>query len=199
LLDYYFPPESFRRVQQVAGTRNADWILEYHNWTFVIELKSSLLPLAARKNYPDPEVIRAYVLKLADGVRQLDATAHTIGDHQGLIKILVHYEPLFVSDGVLRPLAVQQCSDELFSKDRVFFSDLEDMEALNQIMHDMPTVADAVLQEKIDLESRQDGAALGKEFHHVIQRHIRPELNKFVHRNLDHYHTYIFPDRERRS
>lgn len=199
LLDYYFPPNSFRRVQQVTGMRNADWILEYHDWTFVIELKSSLLPLAARKNYPEPEVIRAYLSKLADGVRQLDATAHIIGDHEGLMKILIHYEPLFVSDGVLRPLAVQQCSDELFSKDRVFFCDLEDMETLCQIMHDMPSVAEAVLREKMDLESREDGAALGKEFNQIIKRHVRPEVNRFIHRNIDHYHTYIFPDRERRS
>lgn len=61
-------------------------------------------------------------------------------------------------------------------------------------MYDTPTVAQAVLREKLDLEARGDGAARGKEFHQVIQRNIEPEVNRFVHHHIDHYSKYIFRD-----
>ncbi|MDQ7838392.1 MAG: hypothetical protein RDU59_07850 [Thermodesulfobacteriota bacterium] len=194
LLKYYFPRDSFRRVAEIPGRRNADWILQYHDWTFIIELKSAFIPLAVRRNYPDPAAIRAYLPKLSDGIRQLDATAADIGDHDHVLKILVHYEPLFVSDGVLRPLAIRDCSKELVSQERVFFSDLEDIESLFQVMYDAPTVAQAILRGKLDLETRDDGAARGREFHQVIQRNTEPEVNRFVHHHIDHYSKYIFPD-----
>lgn len=193
LLGYYFPQESFRRVPERTGSRNADWILEYHDWIFVIELKSSFLPLAARRNYPDPRVIRRYVPILSDGVRQLDATAHTITDHDRLLKILVHYEPLYVSDGVLRPLAIEMCSGDLLSQARIFFCDLEDIESLFQVMHDTPDLAQTVLLEKLDLDCRKDGTAIGKEFHQVIERHKSLEINRFAHHEIDHYSTYMLP------
>ncbi|MBE3144189.1 MAG: hypothetical protein IMZ61_09740 [Planctomycetes bacterium] len=124
LLEFYFPSVSFQRVKGGSDSPKADWILQYLGWTIVVELKSSLLPLAARKNYPDPAVIRSYLPKLADGVIQLDATARALGDNPNLLKILVHYEPLFISDGVLRPLTVNLCSGRLVSVERIFFCDL---------------------------------------------------------------------------
>lgn len=193
LLGYYFPQESFRRVPSRTGSRNADWILEYRDWTILVELKSSFLPLAGRRNYVDPGVIRAYLPKLSDGVRQLDATTRTVGDHDRLLKILVHYEPLFVSDGVLRPLAVEMCADELATQARIFFCDLEDIESMFQVMHDTPDIAQAVFAEKLDLECRKEGAALGKEFNQVIARHSAQGTTRFVHDEIDHFSRYISP------
>jgi len=194
LLSFYFPQGTFNRVNEIPGTRNADWILRYSDWTFIIELKSAFLPLHARKNYPDPSDIKRYLPKLSDGVRQLDATAMAIGDHHHTLKILVHYEPLFISDGVLRPLAVQGCYKELNLKERIFFSDLEDIELLFQVMCDLPAVAQTVLLEKLHLETQDDGAAQGKEFNQIIQRHVKLEVNRFVNNHIDHYSNYIFPD-----
>lgn len=197
LLEYYFTRDSFRRVPERADSRNADWILKYKEWTIVIELKSSLLPLPAKRNYPEPEEIRRFLPTLSTGVEQLDATACTIGDNDRLLKILVHYEPLFVSDGVLRPLAVQMCSSKLASRTRIFFCDLEDIESLFQVMHDTPDLAQTILLEKLDLEHRDDGTAIGKEFHQVIERHEGQAINRFVYNEIDHYSAYIFPDRGR--
>ena len=197
LLKYYFSHDSFNRVVEIPGKRNADWILRYADWTFIIELKSAFLPLAARRNYPDPAVIKSFLAKLSDGVRQLDATAIEIGDHEHTLKILVHYEPLFISDGVLRPLAVRNCSAELKSQERIFFSDLEDIESLFQIMRDSPALARTLLLEKLYLETQDDGAAQGREFHQIIQRHTEPRVNRFVNNHIDHYSKYIFPDNSR--
>lgn len=194
LLSFYFPHGTFNRVNEIPGTRNADWILQYSDWTIIIELKSAFLPLNARKNYPDPEDIKRYLPKLSDGVKQLDATAAAIGDHNHTLKILVHYEPFFISDGVLRPLAVKGCEKELGSKKRIFFSDLEDIESLFQVMCDSPAVAETILLEKLHLETKIDGAAQGREFNQVIQRHVKIEANRFVINHIDHYSNYIFPD-----
>jgi hypothetical protein len=150
--------------------------------------------LHARKNYPDPTVIKKYLPKLSDGVRQLDATAKVVGDHDHTLKILVHYEPFFISDGILRPLAVRNCYKELSSKERIFFSDLEDIEHLFQIMCDLPAVAQAVLLEKLHLETQNNGVAQGKEFNQIIQRHTELGWNRFVNDHINHYSNYIFPD-----
>jgi hypothetical protein len=197
LLRFYFPPSSFRRILGPAGKRHADWILEYGKWTFLIELKSSFVPLAFRKNYPDPAVIRGYLLKLSDGVSQLDATSQTIGDNNQVLKILVHYEPLFVSDGLLRPIAVQNCGNNLASHERIFFSDLQDIEMLFQVMRDSPETAHAILTEKVELDIREDGAAVGREFSQVMNRHCKPEISRFVHGEIDHYSSYIFADNKK--
>lgn len=194
LLKYYFPLETFNRVKEIPGKKNADWILRYSDWTIIIELKSAFLPLHARKNYPDPAVIKNYLPKLSDGVRQLDATAKVVGDHGHTLKILVHYEPFFISDGILRPLAVRNCYKELSSKERIFFSDLEDIEYLFQIMCDLPAVAQAVLLEKLYLEAQNNGVAQGKEFNQIIQRHTDLGRNRFVNDHINHYSNYIFPD-----
>jgi len=113
------------------------------------------------------------------------------------LKILVHYEPLFISDGVLRPLAVRNCTTELRSQERIFFSDLEDIESLFQIMCDLPALTQTVLLEKLSLEARDDGAAQGREFHQIIERHTEPRVNRFVNDHIDHYSNYIFPDNAR--
>ncbi|MGA2766011.1 MAG: hypothetical protein ABSG17_21940 [Spirochaetia bacterium] len=194
LLSFYFPRQAFNRVVEQGNSRKADWVLRHGGRVYVIELKSSLLPLAARKNYPDPALIRAYLPKLAEGVIQLDQTAQAIGDGPTPLKILVHYEPLFISDGVLRPLAVDQCASRLSSTERIFFSDLEDIENLFQLMHDAPTVAEVVIREKMDMESRPDAAAIGREFRQVLQRHAEIKVNRFVHERINHYSTYVFPN-----
>jgi len=194
LLKYCFPPETFNRVKEIPEQRNADWVLRYSDWTIIIELKSAFLPLNARKNYPDPADIKSYLPKLSLGIKQLDATAEVVGDYDHTLKILVHYEPLFISDGVLRPLAVRNCQKELRSTERIFFSDLEDIEQLFQIMSDSPAVAQAVLLEKLYLETQDNGAAQGKEFNQIIQRHKKIEVNRFVNNHIDHYSNYIFSD-----
>jgi hypothetical protein len=194
LLSFYFPQNMFNRVKEMPGSRNADWILRYSDWTFIIELKSAFLPLHARRNYPDPLDIKSYLPKLSDGVRQLDATAMVIGDHNHTLKILVHYEPLFISDGVLRPLAVQECYTDLNSTERIFFSDLEDIEFLFQVMCDSPSVAQKVLLEKLYLETQDEGTARGKEFNQIIHRNTEPMVNRFLNKHIDHYSSYIFAD-----
>jgi hypothetical protein len=91
-------------------------------------------------------------------------------------------------------LAVKECEKELGSKEHIFFSDLEDIELLFQIMCDSPAVAEAVLLEKLHLETRTDGAAQGREFNQIIQRHVKLEVNRFVINHIDHYSNYVFPD-----
>jgi hypothetical protein len=61
-------------------------------------------------------------------------------------------------------------------------------------MCDLPAVADTILLEKLHLEAKIDGAARGREFNQVIQRHVKLEVNRFVINHIDHYSNYIYPD-----
>lgn len=60
-------------------------------------------------------------------------------------------------------------------------------------MRDSPTLAEAIIREKIKLEGQADAAALGKEFGQIIQRHAKLQVNGFVHSQIAHYARYIFP------
>lgn len=189
LLGYYLKPNKFRKLKSKGKNKKiADFIIEFKRWNIIIELKSPLLPLPARYKYPDPEIIKKFVDKLSEGIVQLDSTEVELNSkRKKVIKLLVHYDSLYVSDSTLRPIAVEKCIDKINDKSNIFFCDLIDFEQFLQTITEYADGIDTILNEKIELEKRIDGNALGKEFGQIIDRNYQSNYNRFLFEEINHY------------
>lgn len=196
LLAAYLPPESYCRVKPTVGQRIADWIIEWEDYVLIVELKSTFLPLSARRSYFKFGQLENYIAKLSEGVLQLDSTERTMDIGGTRIKLLVHYEPLFVSDVLIRPRAVDMVKDELNSTENIFFSDLQDMEMLVHTMSANPQAARLVLEDMLLHQHPPFDIGNGKEIHDALNRVIPNTPNDFVFNKIDHYSTYVYPDRD---
>ena len=104
LLQQCLSSGDFARVPAPSSGKYADWLIYTKHYRLVVELKSSLAALMLRQLYPDVDSIRNYLKKFQDGVIQLDSTVLAYPDNsRTTVKLLVHYDTLYFSDGVLRP------------------------------------------------------------------------------------------------
>src|SRR5664280_1733829 len=102
LLRHCLHQDRFARVQKPRRGTYADWFLYTSKYRIIVELKSSLAALMIRRLYPDIQAIRNYLDKFQEGILQLDSTEQAYPDpSRTTIKLLVHYETLYTSDGVL--------------------------------------------------------------------------------------------------
>jgi len=188
LLQHCLAPTCFARVPAPKTGEYADWFVYTKNYRLIVELKSSLAALMIRCLYPDIEAIRTYLQKFQKGVTQLDSTAQAYPDSgRTTIKLLVHFEALYFSDGVLRPLIVQTVKDKLMETERLYFCDIGEFEWFISLLGYSESVAESVLAAKINMES-QPGA--GREFAQVIPQ-ITDIGNLYMYKTLNHWDAYI--------
>jgi hypothetical protein len=188
LLQHCLAPTCFTRVPAPKIGEYADWFVYTKNYRLIIELKSSLATLMIRSLYPDIEVIKTYMQKFQKGVSQLDSTAQAYPDSgRTTVKLLVHFEALYFSDGVLRPMIVKTDKNRRTVTEHLYFCDIGEFEWLMSLLGYSEPVAERVLAAKIKLES-QPGA--GTEFAQVIPQ-ITNIGNLYMDKILDHWNTYI--------
>lgn len=188
LLQHCLTPDGFARVPAPKSGRYADWFIYTQHYRIVVELKSSLAALMMRRLYPDIDSIRNYLDKFQEGVLQLDSTVQAYPDPtRTTIKLLVHYETFYLSDGVLRPLVVDAIREKLTDTERVYFCDIGEFEWFISLLGDSESVAESVLAAKIDAESQP---AAGRDFSQIIPR-ITDTGNLYINKTLNHWDTYI--------
>jgi hypothetical protein len=188
LLQNCLAREGFARVPAPKLDRYADWFVYTKNYRLIIELKSSIAGLMMRRLYPDIESIQNYLEKFKEGVLQLDSTAQAFPDTaRTTIKLIVHYETFYISDGLIRPMVVDAIKEKLSNTDHVYFCDIDEFEWFISILGDSESVAESVLAAKIGVEPQP---AAGREFSQVIPR-ITDIGNLYINKTLNHWDNYI--------
>jgi hypothetical protein len=180
------PRGSFARVRAPESGKYADWFVYTKHYRLIVELKSSIAGLMMRRLYPDIYSISNYLEKFQEGVLQLDSTAQAYPETtRTTIKLLVHYETFYVSDGILRPLVVDAIKEKLTNTEHVYFCDIGEFEWFISILGDSESVAESILAAKIDTQ-----LAEGREFSQIIPR-ITDTGNLYINKTLNHWDTYI--------
>ncbi|MGA2379944.1 MAG: hypothetical protein ABSG85_11620 [Spirochaetia bacterium] len=187
LLNTCLRPEQFERIPEKVGVKTADWIIHLPKYRLLVEQKAGLAALSLKRLYPKVGDIKDYLSHLAKGVRQLDVTEQMNSDSRVTIKLLVHYETLYLSDGILRPATILEMTPPLASNERIFFLDISEFEWLVSIVGQDQTIAEAVIEKKLERES-SPGA--GREFYQVIPL-VTEIKNTYVMDKIDHWHSYI--------
>lgn len=188
LLKAFLRPDQFERIPQKKNAKSADWILHLPKYRIIVEQKAALAALMLKRPYPEINDIYSYLTHLAKGVGQLDATEQAKPDPRVTIKLLVHYETLHLSDGVLRPATLLRMGSSLVSRERIFFLDIFEFEWLVSIIGNDQSVGEAVIERKLQRETEPIG--LGREFYQVIPL-VTEMKNTYVYDNIDHWHSYI--------
>jgi hypothetical protein len=188
LLRHCLRQDRFERVPQPRRGACADWFLYTRKYRVIIELKSSLAALMLRRLYPDIQAIRTYLGKFQEGILQLDSTEQAYPDpSRTTIKLLVHYETLYTSDAVLRPMVIESVIRQLKNPNNLYFCDIGEFEWLVCIAGASESTAEDVLAAKIAAEVHPE---LGREFAQVIPR-VTELANTYILKSIDHWGSYI--------
>jgi len=191
LLQRCLPSNYFTRVPPPKTGEFADWFVFTKNYRLIVEVKSSLAALMIRRLYPDIEAIKTYLQKFQKGVIQLDSTAQAYqGSSKTTIKLLVHFEVLYFSDGVLRPMVVQAVRNQLTDNKNIYFCDIGEFEWFISLLGRSESVAESVLEAKIGAES-QPGT--GREFAQIIPQ-VTDISNLYMDTTLNYWDTYWHKD-----
>jgi hypothetical protein len=188
LLQQCLSSGDFARVPAPSSGKYADWFIYTKHYRLVVELKSSLAALMLRQLYPDVDSIRNYLKKFQDGVIQLDSTVLAYPDNsRTTVKLLVHYDTLYFSDGVLRPLVVESIQNKLWSDGPVYFCNIGEFEWIISLLGTSESIAESIMDAKSRMESQP---AAGREFEQVIPQ-VTDTGNLYVYETLNHFDAYL--------
>jgi len=188
LLQHFLPFGGYFKIAAVPNEKRADWIIDTDNFRIIVEQKSTLATLGLRTAYPDVETIHKYLESFKEAVIQLDITERAYyAPGKKHIKLVLHYETLFISDGAIRPAVIETVKDHLSSLEGFFFLDIGEFEHLVQILSENSTVGEAILLEKLRVE--QEHSAVGKEFSQIIPNFYK-KSNQYVDKIINHYDSF---------
>jgi len=178
----------YERIPESKKEKRADWFIYTKNYRVIIELKSSIASIAIKTLYPDLENIKTYLERLSKGVLQLDKTeqAYPTSDLK-TIKILVHYDTLFFSDGTLRPFIIKQLQEKLNNTKNIFLCDIGEFEWFISVMNKSEAEAELIIDKKIET---QHNPKEGIEFSQIIPR-ITKTGNTYNNQVLNHLGKYF--------
>jgi hypothetical protein len=189
LLNHFLPAGSFFKVRKVHDDKRADWIIDTDNYRIIVEQKSSAATLNIRTIYPDINSIYKYFEIFKEGILQLDRTlkAYYIQGKKH-IKLVLHYESLFVSEGAIKPAVLEMAKDSLSSTDGFYFLDVGEFEHLIQALSESESILDNIISEKIKIEKGQPLS--GKEFSQIIPFFFK-KPNLFMAKVVNHYDSFF--------
>lgn len=180
--------KQYSRISESKKKKRADWFIYTTKYRIIVELKSSIAGMSIKTLYPDIANIKKYINRLFQGVLQLDETEKAYPDiHHQTIKLLVHYETLFISDGVLRPYIIAQKREKLNSTNNIFFCDIGEFEWFISVMSKSEYEAELIIDNKIET---QHDSKEGIEFSQIIPR-ISKTGNIYNNQILDHWGKHL--------
>ena len=189
LLSHYLSPDSFYRIPDDVPGLKADWFIYTPKYRLIIEQKSSIAALMIKRLYPDLKSVKSYLKKFEEGVCQLDETEINFGDNNRItLKILLHFETIYISDGALRPQVVASVGSKIKTSERIFFCDISELEILVGILATDANKADDILDKKLLIEPEPFN--VGKEFNQIISTIFKTE-NKYVRGVINHWVQYF--------
>ena len=176
------------RVPEVQYAKRADWIIITSSFRIIVELKAAIAGMMIKRMYPSVPELECLVDRLSMGLLQLDETERAYPDpSRATTKFLVHYDSLFVADGLIRPAAVERRASELASTENLFFCDIEEFEWFISVLGQSEQEAESILDTKI---TTQHNPAIGIELHQVIPQHSTT-ANRHNHVHLAHWDNFL--------
>ncbi len=189
LLNYYVPTDMFNRIQSSNDIKLADWFLETPSYRIIIEQKAFLPELAIMGKFPDLQKLLKYLEKYEKGIIQLDSTEVKYPSNKVTLKILLHYDLMNISNGIIKDHIMERLSKNLRSTNDIYFMDITSFERLLQIYKTNIELFEIILKEK---KENSDGTSKsGFEYEQILDKHLaKDELNLFSKK--DHWSTYFF-------
>lgn len=149
ILSYCSNNNQFRHIDETNNGKRADWIINFGQYKFIVEQKSTLSLLGIKQNQPDIVSMKQYILKTwGEAVRQLSETQTALNIEKP-IKIILLYEDYYKAE----------CLDELFKLDCDLKNDnnywlvtIREFEMLLITYKNSPDLFFKIINEKIDSE-----------------------------------------------
>jgi hypothetical protein len=188
LLRTYLRPDQFQKVSLAKNIKTADWFVHIGRYRLIVEQKTALAALMLKRPYPSITQVDAYLSKLTEGVAQLDTTEFSYPSDKASLKLLLHYETLYFSDGILRTTVLSRTASALHTSERIFFLDIDEFERLIALIGLDEAVAESILEEKLRREP--EPLSTGREFSQVISS-LTGMQNVYVQHAIDHWHDYF--------
>lgn len=130
--------------------KRADWMLEFDNYVFLIEQKSSIYSLSLKQQTPDIDRFEQDIKnKLLKGIKQLDTTADEL-NLKSSIKILLYYDDFFDPNILTEALNDADCK---ISDDNFFIANIIEMEMLLELSSCDKKLFDGVVEEMIKIKN----------------------------------------------
>lgn len=188
LLQYYIPTDRYERITERQDMRLADWTILTDKYRYIVEQKTAIATISLKTQYPSVEAIRLHLIRMADGIVQLDSTERLYSDKRITIKLLLHYETFHFTDATLRPIAVKAVADKISSTERIHFINIGEFEWFIGLIGTNSPIADKVMDLKIDTE--RDSPGSGIEFEQIIPK-VTDIRNEYIFNKIDHWSNYI--------
>jgi hypothetical protein len=181
--------DKYERIEEDKIDNRADYFIMTSKYRVIVELKSGILPMMAKKMYPDMATLKDYLEKLSEGLRQLDQTEKDfVDDNRETVKLLVHYEMLYMSDVLIRPYVVKAfLVGELNNERNIFFCDVGELEWMVSVLGSSESEFEEILARKI---LKQNDGLHNMEFRQMIPE-ITEMKNKYNHETLNHWQKQI--------
>lgn len=189
MLCYYKRNYSFRKLKSANG-KIADWVIETSKYIIIVEQKSSLMKIDAKKEYAAHDDIVDYLTNFQEAFEQLDKTEQILRKTKKIkckkvIKLVLHFEKLYFKDANLKKTVLEGVN--LNNKNNIFFIDTEEFELLMQALSENKKAFNKIMKEKITLDKKEHPPSLGLDFSNVISRHYY--FNKRTY--LEQYAEYF--------
>ena len=170
------------------GVKRADFFIKTKKYRIIVELKSGILPMMAKKMYPNMGDLKNYLEEFSKGAVQLDHTENDFVDNdRESAKILVHYEMLYVSDVLIRPYVIKTLEGKLNNKRNIFFCDVGELEWLVSVLGSSESEFEEILARKI---LKQNDGLNNMEFRQIIPD-VTEVNNKYNHEVLNHWQKQL--------
>ena len=193
ILGYYLAEDSFEKIERSDCDKRADWLIHTERYVLVVEQKSSLMSIALKKEYPSIPDIAKYLEKFKEAFLQIYGSVKSLKTiEKQIIKLVLHFESLYMKDRLLKGKVVSACKDEMEDFSHYFFIDTEEFERLIQMLAYNEETFNEVIQAKIAYE-REPATTNRADFDSILHRYDDSPDIKFLE-SRKHYFEDLFGD-----
>lgn len=160
MLTYYLNSCQFENLQEDCKSKICDWKIETDKYIIFIEQKSTIASIFTKNMYPDISQIRRYLKKLGEGFKQLEISEKRIkekriNNDKVVIKLLMHYELLYIPETIEKEIIKSINGDEADYKN-TFLVSTSEIERMVYALSKKESLLNEVIDKKIYLEETKD-------------------------------------------
>jgi hypothetical protein len=186
VLNTYLEHNQYERIQPHTTSKVADWVIRTEKFILILEQKSALAKLSIKQMYPDKNEVLKYLDRLSEGYIQLEESEkyyRQLYKNKHIVKVLVHYEELFVSE------QIEDSMRKLIKDDmnQVMMAHISDVEGLIYLLNKDERKFNDLMDEKIKLEI--DKSPEGRSFKQLLGRY-EIEID-YTNNKLRHHDRFI--------
>ncbi|WP_319201363.1 hypothetical protein [uncultured Ilyobacter sp.] len=166
LFKHYLPNNMYEKIPERENMEMPDWKIETEKYILLLEQKSTLAPIKVKGMSPDINGLRDYMKKFLKAIKQLDSGEKVYENGKQTIKIIVHFETLYVSELLKEPLLrIPKLNPSKY--ENLFFASMDELEILIDLLNKNEKLFEKIIEEKLRVEKEsnlQDGRSFDKIF-----------------------------------